>query len=122
MRTLFNLFLALTLCGIGPIAHAQSLRPPTPAERAALQKVMQALHPITNSFNDSNWDTEDNNFDPSLVVPDGARSQCKIGYTIRLGLRQGSPAYHQVMDPLLAYTSSGGNLDGKKVELLSKNV
>lgn len=111
----------LALSGISPLASAQSLRAPTPAEKAALQKVVNALSLITNSFNDSYWETAENNFDPELYVPAGARPQCGIGYTIKLRLKKDSPEYHKLLDPLLAYLKSA-KPDYEKIVAMSKNL
>lgn len=126
MKRVFLLILILAVSGSYIKINAQSLRPPTPAEKIVLQKVVDALNRITGSFTDNNWDVEDNNFDPELYVPISVQAHCGIGYTIKLGLKQGSPLYHKVMDPMqtLMNGSKPYNIDslGSITEKLSEVV
>lgn len=89
----------LLLSGALQMAFAQSLRAPTPAEKAALTKVHAALKQIVDSFAHGDWEIADNNFDPALNVSTQSDAHSGIGYSVRIEVRPGTPLYKRIMAP-----------------------
>jgi len=113
---LFSLILSLT----GFSVFAQTLRDPTPAEKAALNKVVQAVMPVLQPFDNDDWILTDGGADnpedysvqikPDVVM--GAAPFSDMTYT----LRQESPLWIKEVKPLMDRLTDPANAPHNETE------
>lgn len=98
---MFSVFLSL----VALPAWAQSNRAPTPAEKAAIDKAVQAVMPVLQSFADDNWILEDGGADDPEYYsvqkyPDVAMGVAPFS-DMRFSMKPGTSLWNTAVKPLL---------------------
>jgi hypothetical protein len=100
------LAIALLLCFS---ATAQSMRTPTAAEKTALMKVINPINQNFSLFLDNNWEETEGFDETAMDVPNSTRSQLRTGYLVTLKMKEGSPLYKKLMEPVLRFMKENKN-------------
>lgn len=90
-------------------ATAQSMRMPTPAEKIALMKVIDPINQNINLFLNNNWQKTEDFDEPNMDVPNSSRAQLRTGYSITLKIKEGTPLYQKLMQPVLRLMKENKN-------------
>lgn len=84
-------------------AAAQSMRDPTPVEKTALMKVINPINQNINQFLDNNWEKTEDFDETAMDVPNSSRSQLRTGYLVTLKIKEDSPLYQKLIQPVLRF-------------------
>jgi hypothetical protein len=90
-------------------AAAQSRRAPTAAEKTALMRVINPINRNIDLFIDNNWQKTKDFNEPNMDVPNSTRSHVTTGYSITLKIKEGSPLYKKLMQPVLRLIKENNN-------------